>query len=578
MVQYQCERCLKFFSSLGDYKRHIARKKPCKNGAFYGIGPKIYVCDKCHKEFSRKSSYTTHVCRPSTIKKFVNNRDTNTFNSFGFINKSNDIVINNYPVPTNNISKDVITNNISNDIVTNDHTNYTHNDHTNNIHNDHSNNIHNDHTNYARNDHTNNIHNDHTNYARNDHINDIIKNNSNDIVFPPYFYDNVDHFQYLNKIISDGKSIRTSAFFLEHIMYAFIVTFNINTIVIKFGYSHDIIDRTKKLTNIYGTKLILVGLRYVTCQSDEKRFHAYLKHKYPHLVYHRKKSNGSDDIELYKLNPVLLDDFNNFMTKYHNEMCKQNMNRPNPDIISTDNYTNHNLLTKQQFLNANIIRNLSSPSINLININNVYSRIGLKEAGSIWNSVHNMGMTIRTHKFAVMDGVERHFFSDQIYKNDVVGMGNLIKYNSIFEPNTNAMCVFTGCLHGGFICIDVIDIYKCINANTVYLMMLLCNNIVNNTFTCKTTYGFRYLYKLTTVQRTKLARLIDSPQIKLFDSDINIIYNAGRVVVHGSYSHDDVQFNYEITNLVSPIDLPDVVYNEILDRVTPESFHAVPVL
>lgn len=391
---------------------------------------------------------------------------------------------------------------------------------------------------------------------------------------PPYIYSNSDHLQYMKNIILEGSSICTSAFLNQHVMYAFIVPIDTDSgaIIIKFGYSHDINDRTKTLSDHYHVKLHLVGLRFVTCESDEFKFHTHLKFKFGHLIEkYSTVSNGKvvNDTELYKLNPALMNEFHNFMSDYHFMMCNKlhihtDSSKSHTFPQSRNNNINHISLSKQRIINTNFIRNLSLPELNMVTDNNLYSQAGLENAKHIWNSVNNMGIKIRMHKIGVIDDNEHHFFLDKIY----LGMSDLIKYDSEFKNDANAMCIFTGRLHGGYIGINInFGADKFIDANTVYLMTLLCHNVLNDTLTCRTPNGgFHYVYKLSDQMKNLM---FGSFRLKFFGIDIDVVYNADRFVIHGSYLCNNLQYSYDITNLVKPMILPNVIYQEIFKYIYP---------
>ena len=90
----------------------------------------------------------------------------------------------------------------------------------------------------------------------------------------------------------------------------------------------------------------------------------------------------------------------------------------------------------------------------------------------------------------------------------------------------------------------------------------------NNTLTCKTpSGGYHYVYKLTPLQRRRFALWKGSSELKLFDLDIDVLYNTGRFVMYGSYYQDNKIKNYRITNYSLPIELPEIVFQEIVNKI-----------
>ena len=63
MPTYKCNKCMKEFKRADNYKRHLNKKKPCKD-------VNIHKCKNCDKTFSRLDNYNRHlktVCNKNTI-------------------------------------------------------------------------------------------------------------------------------------------------------------------------------------------------------------------------------------------------------------------------------------------------------------------------------------------------------------------------------------------------------------------------------------------------------------------------------------------------------------------------------
>lgn len=93
-------------------------------------------------------------------------------------------------------------------------------------------------------------------------------------------------------------------------MYCFIITLDDptgkNRILIKIGYSCDILERIKSLGYEYKCKFYLIGMKIINNVKDEKEFHLLLKYKFSELFVPVKIGNHDKDevyvfdLQLYK--------------------------------------------------------------------------------------------------------------------------------------------------------------------------------------------------------------------------------------------------------------------------------------
>jgi hypothetical protein len=134
---------------------------------------------------------------------------------------------------------------------------------------------------------------------------DILKQNVSTCI-----YDSIDDINYVQYLLSLGSNICIGKYFNKNVLYAFIIVIpNCKFIIIKFGFSEDIVDRYQSLVNEYKCKIFLVGLKMINRQKDERKFHDSLKRKYPHCIF-PYTINGKEKTELYKLDPCLINEFN----------------------------------------------------------------------------------------------------------------------------------------------------------------------------------------------------------------------------------------------------------------------------
>jgi phage/plasmid-associated DNA primase len=204
---------------------------------------------------------------------------------------------------------------------------------------------------------------------------------------------------------------------------------------------------------------------------------------------------------------------------------------------------------------------------------------GLKSLKDDWKLLTSLGLITRPHKVNVITegnrkGKKEQKYFDKIYEKNENGQKiGLIKHKSEFNDikvniNANTLVIFTGSRHGKFIGIDIdVKGKSGLLTNAMYLVEVL-KECPNNTLTCTTpSGGYHYVYKLSDQQFRRLALSKFNSELKLFDCDIDVLYNTSRFVMSGVYSFEGKQKFYNITNRTAPIQLPDVVYQEILRKL-----------
>lgn len=174
----------------------------------------------------------------------------------------------------------------------------------------------------------------------------------------------------------------------------------------------------------------------------------------------------------------------------------------------------------------------------------------------VYPQIKSLGLTVRSHKIVVKDNKKCHYYFDKLYDHN----RHLIKYHSVLNKYHNAIHVFTGELHGGYIGIDI-D-----NKNNKDSYTGFCNAVgtVPATLACTTpNNGYHYVFKLSQSQQTALAKY-KTGQPKLFGYDIDVLYNTGRFVMSGSYTIEETNFEYKIIDYSVPAILPDIIFDEIM--------------
>lgn len=184
--------------------------------------------------------------------------------------------------------------------------------------------------------------------------------------------------------------------------------------------------------------------------------------------------------------------------------------------------------------------------------------------------MNSMGLIVRSHD-TIQDKTrdkKAHRFLYFMY--DKEEPRNLIKFQSNFNENKNSLHILTGELHGGYIGIDVDN--KPGQGKLAHAVFLCaCIDELPYTLVCKTpNRGYHYVFKLSDEQRKQLTHY-KSKQAKLFDQDIDVLYNAGRFVMSGSYDNNtdgckSFKSEYVITQKYPPAILPNVIFNEIIRK------------
>ena len=111
-------------------------------------------------------------------------------------------------------------------------------------------------------------------------------------------YDSINDVAYAQYLIIVGSNFPISRYINKHVLYAFIIpiTTTNNDIIIKIGYSEDIIDRFQTLETEYKSKTLFVKAKIITGKKDETNFHKMIKTKYAELI-ENYIINGKDKTE-----------------------------------------------------------------------------------------------------------------------------------------------------------------------------------------------------------------------------------------------------------------------------------------
>lgn len=179
--------------------------------------------------------------------------------------------------------------------------------------------------------------------------NEIIKKKSYII----YNYNNETHINFINNLIQCGHLISFAGFANKHILYVCIIPLKTkhDDIVIKFGYTNHIFKRRKSLISEYGSEVHFIKLKIINGEPDEQKFHKMMKRKYPELIECRIICNKKK-IELYKLNPILLKEFDS----YKSPETQDRINTKISDIIDAELELNCDISLDNRIMEYKILK------------------------------------------------------------------------------------------------------------------------------------------------------------------------------------------------------------------------------
>jgi prophage antirepressor-like protein len=110
------------------------------------------------------------------------------------------------------------------------------------------------------------------------------------------------------------RKVNLMEFHNKHVMYYFVTSIHNlldKRIIIKFGYTHNILERIRSLRTEYGSDFTLVDIMEVNSSTDEKDFHKLIEASHPELKY-MIKLDKKQKIELYFFDPRLTKMFDTY--------------------------------------------------------------------------------------------------------------------------------------------------------------------------------------------------------------------------------------------------------------------------
>lgn len=114
------------------------------------------------------------------------------------------------------------------------------------------------------------------------------------------FYDNED--EEMNMFSEMGRDIDLSQYDMKSCIYMFVTSIKNmkdDRLILKMGFTQDIISRCKNIEDEYGSKFQLIGVQLVNNIQDEKKLHRRLKNCDDGAYWYPIKVGKTDKIELY---------------------------------------------------------------------------------------------------------------------------------------------------------------------------------------------------------------------------------------------------------------------------------------
>lgn len=130
------------------------------------------------------------------------------------------------------------------------------------------------------------------------------------VKFAPFSYESKEHLARIYSTLTN-LSLRPFAKYLNtSVLYIFIVPLkrDHNNIVVKIGWTCDILKRWKQLASEYHSNFYLLDIKKIEKESVETEFHEALKKRYPDAI-ELMTIKKQEKTELYKFNDQILQEF-----------------------------------------------------------------------------------------------------------------------------------------------------------------------------------------------------------------------------------------------------------------------------
>ena len=195
----------------------------------------------------------------------------------------------------------------------------------------------------------------------------LIINNINE--HEPLSYDNIFDMYRLHQLVNQMTYIPLTSFIGQSVLYAFVIALKRSHkyVVVKFGWTEDILKRIGELQSKFACNIYLIGLKKVRNEKVEHNLHKTLKLKFPNNI-EDIETKGKKSIEEYKFDMLMMSEFN--ATEEDFSVNIQNV------VLSSEQQVLVNILKNQEVifrnsimsqLNLNKIINQSSDALTVVN-------------------------------------------------------------------------------------------------------------------------------------------------------------------------------------------------------------------
>ena len=126
-------------------------------------------------------------------------------------------------------------------------------------------------------------------------------------------------------LIEKSKLVNIGKFLNQHIIYMLVTSLisdKERKVIIKIGYSANILKRLIALNNEYKCKMLICGIGHIKSEQHEKEFHRVLKLRFPELVYDITIGSIEKD-ELYYCDERIINEFNSLFEETNKRSDKE---------------------------------------------------------------------------------------------------------------------------------------------------------------------------------------------------------------------------------------------------------------
>jgi len=198
----------------------------------------------------------------------------------------------------------------------------------------------------------------------------------------PLSYDNAADMMQLYILINQLSYAPIGSYINQSVLYAFIVTLKRehNDVIVKFGWTLDLLERIKDLKDEYGSNFYLIGLRRIKNELVERKYHKVIQFKFPDNI-EAVKIKGKDKIEIYKFNLLMMSEFN---------VVEEDRMQNIQDVILTDGQK----LLIESIRNQHIV--FQNIMMSQINLNNIIAKTSDKDVVNNCAMIHYQFLTTQS--------------------------------------------------------------------------------------------------------------------------------------------------------------------------------------